>query len=249
MADREMPPNNSDKVKNAREEASKYRSPILAKKTEESESNDIPQQDIQRGKLKVRKKNPIERFIANFVEEDAKTIKEFIIFDIVIPKIKDLIYDVGSGILGRSLYGGGRPPSSVNRYGTGSYTDYRGRSNVTSQLASRYSYGSNIKTKLENQRRLSSKTTLDDLIFATREEAEDALSKLLAEYYAYDGQASVSDLYDQLARDYPEDFTYVSDYTDQYYGWTQGVNGLETSYTDRVYDGWKLFLPKIMPIK
>lgn len=245
MADRDIPliidQNNSDKAKSdARTEASKYRTPSAGIKPENVSIERQKREPVQNIKAKRRKKNVFQKIVAQFIEEDAVTIKEFIVYDVVIPKIKDLIFDVGNGILGRSLYGGGRPPSNVGRYGSSSYippyTSYSASSRYTSGSVPVKQPTSQVNT---HTRMTPSKASMDDVIFDTRYEAEAVLDELLDIYREY-GTARVCDLYDLIGT--------TSDYTDLHFGWIRGVNGLETAYTDRVRDGWKLFLPSIRPI-
>ena len=245
MADRDIPPivapNNSDKAKtDARTEASKYRTPSAGVRPDDIPEDRQKREPVQNIKVKRRKKNIVQKILAQFIEEDAMSIKEFVIYEVVIPKLKDLIFDVGNGVLGRSLYGGSRPPSNVGRYGSSSYaTPFTSYSSP-----SRYTSGS-IQTKpitppgTNRVRALPSKASMDDVIFDTRYEAEAVLNELLSIYSEY-GTARVCDLYDLIGT--------TSDYTDIHFGWMRGVNGLETAYTDHVRDGWKLFLPSIRPI-
>ena len=238
MAEVIMAPNNSDKARDARTEAAKYRAPQNAASNSSGEQSENVSHKSGTIKVKRKKKNVVQKIFAQFVEEDAESIKDYIIDDVVIPKVKDLIYDGISGAVGRSLYGGGpKPTSNVKRYGTSSYP-----STPYTSYSSRYSHGSSTNSFIapREPRRLR-KIIIDDLIFDTRDEAETVLKKLLEIYFEY-GNASISDLYECAELD--DDVAY----TDDSYGWMKDVNGLESAYIDHVRDGWKLYLPPVKPL-
>lgn len=76
----------------------------------------------------------------------------------------------------------------------------------------------------------------DDIILDSRGDAEEVLNQLndLIDVYKI---ASVADLYDLVG--------ITGNYTDNKYGWTN----LSTAYVDRCRDGYRLKLPRALPLK
>lgn len=150
-----------------------------------SNSNKSKVKKIVSGKIK--KKNNLLDIIFS---EDANSVKEYIISDIVIPNAKKLLSEIitkGSDML---LYGETRSTKNTN--------------------ASKVSYKSyyNSGTPLRTQTRYS----FDDILIENRGEAEEVLfqlDELINEY----GIVSVADFYELVGID-------GSTYTDNDYGWT-----------------------------
>lgn len=170
------------------------------------------------GKATVKKKSGIVRLADVFLPEDVDSVKSYIIFDILIPKIKSGIHDIVSeawdsfcGISGRS---GSR--------GTASKVSY-------------VSYDKYSRDKQpENPRR--SGVNYEEIVFPTRGDAEsvyDRMSELCDTF----GNVSVADIY-ELA-DVPND-----NYTLNKYGWTS----MEGAQVVRLSGGgFAIKMPKARP--
>ena len=78
----------------------------------ESEPKKLP---VVTGKVKQKKKSAGKVFVENFVNEDAETIKSHVLFDIVIPTVKDLIFNGFSACLDMLLYGSTNIGANSNR--------------------------------------------------------------------------------------------------------------------------------------
>lgn len=164
---------------------------------------------------KVKKKG---KFLDIIFSEDFDSVKDYIIFDVVIPNAKKIISEIvtkGSDML---LYGEARSTStkktnttkvSYNRYYDDSETYHRVRTG-------RYSF--------------------DDILLDSRGEAEELLfelNELIGEY----GIVSVANFYDLVGID-------SSTYTDNNYGWTD----LRTAKIVRTRDGYTIKLPRAVPL-
>ena len=170
------------------------------------------------GKATVKKKSGIVRLADVFLPEDVDSVKSYIIFDILIPKIKYGVHDIVSeawdsfcGISGRS---GSRGTASKV-----SYVPY-----------DRYSRDKQPETPRR------SGVNYEEIVFPTRGDAEsvyDRMSELCDTF----GNVSVADIY-ELA-DVPND-----NYTLNKYGWTS----MEGAQVVRLSGGgFAIKMPKARP--
>ena len=176
---------------------------------------------VVHGKVKTQKNN--KRKLANlFISEDAGNVKNYIFLDVIVPAVKKAIYDLVVGALDMSLYGGrggGGRRSTADKI---SYRDY----NSVSRRDSR-SYES---------ARTTSGYSYDDIVLETRGEAEAVLSRMdeIMEEYEI---VRVADLYDLVG--------ITGEHTDNKYGWTN----IRNAKIVRVRDGWKIEMPRALPIR
>lgn len=143
------------------------------------------------GNVTTRKKTRTKRFTELFLSDDIHDVKSYVLFDLVIPAIKDTI------IKGMEMMFFGTT-SSKSHGGRNSITDYNSISRRNDRRDDGYA-------------RLRQPYEVDDIITETRREAEDLLNALLDEVEEY-GEVSVRTFYD---------FAGVTShsYTDTYYGW------------------------------
>ena len=155
-----------------------------------------------------------------FISEDVSNVKNYILLDVIVPAVKKAIYDLVVGTLDMSLYGGrgGGKRPTADKV---SYRDY----NDISRSDSR-SY---------DRTRTSSGYSYDDIVLETRGEAEAVLSRMdeIMEEYNI---VRVADLYDLVG--------VTGDYTDNNYGWTN----IRNAKIVRVRDGYKIDMPRALPI-
>ena len=145
---------------------------------------------------------------------DWASIKDYIIFDVLLPKSKDLIFnliDTGASSL---IYGTGYKPSKSHN---GTYVSYNN-----------YSSGGR-KQEVVTPRR--SDTVVKDIVFDSPVDAENVREKLIEIISDY-GEASVGDLYDMTGQE-----TQTTD-------WKWGWKNLDDIRAIRVPDGYILDLPK-----
>lgn len=177
------------------------------------------------GNAKVRKKNGARKVADAFVSEDAGNVGSYILMDVIVPTLKDLLSDVVKNTIDTILYGGPTRSRSDSRRRSGGYVEYNRfsdrrddrRDSRTVSVTSRYSF--------------------DDIEFETRGDADYVLQQLDAIIDTY-GMATVADLYDLAGMS--------RDYTDQNYGWTS----LGDARISRVRGGgYALEMPKVKSLK
>lgn len=191
-----------------------------------NEKKELPEgkrtEKVVHGKVKT-KKNDMRKLTDIFISEDAANVKNYILMDVIVPSVKKAIYDLIVGALDMSLYGG--------RGGGGgrrpvadkvSYTDYNSMSRRDER-----SY---------NRTQTASGYSYDDIILDSRGEAEAVLSRMDEVMEEY-GQVRVADLYDLVG--------VTGNYTDNNYGWTN----IRNAEVVRVRDGYKIKMPRALPIR
>lgn len=170
------------------------------------------------GTAKVRKKGCFDKLADVFISEDASNVKSYILMDVLIPSIKKAVSDIVTNGIDMILYGGQNPNRSRSTSGTRvSYRSYydSGRREPERPRARIYSY--------------------DDVVLATRGEAEEVLASLdgMIDKYKI---VSVADLYDFVG--------IQGSFTDNRYGWMD----LSMAKIVHVSDGYLLKLPQPKPI-
>lgn len=171
------------------------------------------------GKAKV-KKNEVRKLTDIFISEDVSNVKHYIFMDVIVPSVKKAIYDLVVGTLDMSLYGGrGGKRPTADKI---SYRDY--------------SSASRRDERSYNSTRTSSGYTYDDIVVDSRGEAEAVLMRMDEIMEEYE-QVRVADLYDLVG--------ITGDYTDNKYGWTN----IRNADVVRVRDGYKIKMPRAIPLK
>ena len=170
------------------------------------------------------KKNELRKFADIFISEDISNVKSYIFMDVLVPAIKKAVYDIVTNGIDMFLYGG----------------NGKNRNNSTGTKVSYRNYYDQKNNHIVNYR--GSENTVsrngfeyDDIVFNNRGEAEAAkqqMQDIIARY----GMVTISDLYEMVDQTAP--------YTAQKYGWMDVSN----AETIRVRDGYKLKLPRAVPI-
>lgn len=166
-----------------------------------------------------RKQPAISKVADTFLADDLSNVKTYLIYDVLVPKIKDTIVDMFVDGIKMIFYGtvGGGKNSSNERT---SYTSY-------------YKYGNSSSSR--SSRTLSSREeTPDDyreIILETRTDAEEVLDTLdeLISSYKY---ATVADLYTCVG--------ITGDFTDNKFGWSD----LKSARVRPTRGGYLLVLPR-----
>lgn len=195
--------------------------PEKEKKVESVVTNDVAK----------RKKSLLKRFTSIFIGGDSKTVFQYVISEVLVPQAKDMITEAASSGFERLIYGESRPGrrhGSSGRSGSGpvQYNRYAVRGNNPLGRS-----GSDDRRPTAQPRTQS----VDDILLATRVEAETVLDRLYDLLKQYEC-ASVADLYSLVGLS--------SNYTDQKWGWTE----LHGSNIRRVSDGYILELPKTVSL-
>lgn len=175
-------------------------------------------QKVVTNKAKTRS-NEGRKLMNVFISEDAANVKTYVFMDVLVPAIKNAIYDIVTNSLDMSLFGGSKNRKHSSSGGRVSYKSYydekRGRGDSEPRLRTRFDY--------------------DDIIFSTRVEVE-AVREQMDEVIERYGFVTVADMYDMADLTAP--------YTAGKYGWTN----IRSAEPVRVRDGYILKLPKAMPI-
>lgn len=171
------------------------------------------------GDVKIKKRSGGRKILDLFIEEDGGTIKEYLVFDILVPKIKDVLVDVAQSAVEMLFYG--RSKRSDGRKGGNktyvSYDNYS-RSNRSFSPSRRSIYA------------------FDDIVVESRGEAErvlDILNDMIDQY----GEATVADFYELVG-------VTGNGYTDRSYGW----KSLKGAYASKVREGYLFNMPKCVEL-
>lgn len=176
---------------------------------------------VIKGEAKA-KKNEMRKLTDVFISEDVGNVKNYILMDVIVPAVKKAIYDLVVGTLDMSLYGGrggGAKRSTADKV---SYRDYNGVSRRDERTY--------------NTNRTASGYSYDDIVVDTRGEAETVLMRMDEIMEEYES-VRVADLYDLVG--------ITGQYTDNNYGWTN----IRNAEVVRVRDGYKIKMPRAIPLK
>ena len=175
------------------------------------------------GTAKVKKKNAGRKFADVFISEDAANVKSYVLMDVVVPAIKDVLANVVKDSIDMILFGGTgrdrrRSSSNSSYVSYNRFSDRRDdrRYDSRTSIASRYDFG--------------------DITIDSKGEAEEVLERMDELLDAY-GMVTVADLYDLVG--------ISCEYTDNKYGWTN----LRNARTVRTRDGYMLDLPRVTLLK
>ena len=187
-------------------------------KTENSEKKKI--EPVVKSGAKLRKKNELQKVAGSIISEDAKSVKSYILMDVLVPAIKDAIEDIVTNGIRMLLRG----DTSARRSGP---------SGGISHISYNKAYDRRDRSSLDRPRGVMD---FDDLILPTRYEAEEVLRTLddLIETYRI---VSVADMYEAAGiRDF--------EYTARNYGWKD----IRRAEVVHVRNGYWLKMPNVSPI-
>lgn len=192
-------------------------------------SKDKKIEKVVHGEVKTKKASASKKFADVILAEDVADAKSYIIWDVIVPIVKDGISVVFHSTID-AIFGSSR----------GSYYNNRNQGNNRTNYT-RYSYKDDRR---EPQRRYSEDRDrdkyrtygYDDIILDNRGEAElvlDNLNDIVDEY----GLASVGDYYELVG--------ISGNFQDNKYGWTN----LRAATVERVMGGgYRIKLPKARPL-
>lgn len=183
------------------------------------------------GDVIIRKQSLGKRARELFIGGSAQSVAGYLAYDIIIPAVKDTIYDVVSMGFDRMLFGDSRSANGSRRRPTQTGSGY-GYTNYQSYSAGKSSTGRYQKEEPRQiSRRARSEHDFREIVLPTRAEAETIIERLddLCDRYS---QATVSDLYELLG--------VTADFTDEKYGWQD----MRAAGVSRVRDGYLLDLPR-----
>lgn len=176
-----------------------------------------------------KKKSLLKRFTDVMIGGDSKSVVHYVMMDVVVPQVKDLLAEATSGAIEKMIYGesrprgpryGGRPAGPTN------YTKYsvRGTNPIGSAMR-------DPRDRPPNPSPIPRQLDYEEILLQTRVEAETVLERmydLVREYEA----ASIHDLKSLVG--------WSANYTDQKWGWMD----LQGSLIRRTRDGYMLEFPR-----
>lgn len=177
----------------------------------------------------IRKKKGFgAKFKEAFMGEDFKNIAETVLYDNAIPSIKDFIITAANVALNMAFYGDAKSTRGQSASAR-SFTSY----NRFYQTASSAVLDTTKRSLSRSER---ARFAFDDIVIATRREAEDVLDTMssLLDQYQF---VTVSDFYDIIG--------VTSSYTDNKWGW-KDIRGAGIR---RVSGGYILDLPRPEAVK
>lgn len=185
------------------------------------ETPNTPKVDkIVKGSVVQKKKSLGDRIKNTMTGDDVQSVGSVILFEVLIPALKNMLYDSVNKGSERLLFGDSRPKKSGSR--------------------SSYSYGSMYRreedrpTPYESTRNRSSHN-FDSIVLTERGDAEeviDSLRMLIEDY----NQARVSDLHDLLGT--------TANTTDDKWGWRD----LRNAGISLIRGGYRIDLPRPIPL-
>lgn len=204
--------------------------------SQRANKDDPPKQEVKRlekvtqGEVVRRKKPMHKRFVEKFFGDTVGGVLGYLAIDILVPAAKDTIVELFSSGVERLFYGDMRPPSRRGgRFGGPvGHTAYN-RAGATSPYHQ-------SREELRNlSRRGRSSHDFDEIILATRVEAEEVIDRLFDLVSQYNS-ATVADLYELVG--------VTPGYTDNKWGWTD-IRGAGVT---RIKGGYLLDLPRPEPL-
>lgn len=197
--------------------------PSNSNKSKKVEAEVVPEKKVEKvvsGTVRKRKKNEFRKLADIFMPEDVTSVKSYILQDVIIPKVKNMLHDIGSeawdsfwGISGRSHGTTAASKISYQRY-------YENKANPKIQSSTLNGHPG---------------FEFDDPVFETRGEAEEVLERM-DELVATYGIVSIADLYDLAGL--------TCSYTANKYGWTS----IKNAKVVRIRDGYVINMPRVMPL-
>lgn len=179
---------------------------------------------IVEGKVVQRKQPWYRRWAGTLIADDASSVREWVMTEVVIPSIRNFIADTIKGSTDRIFYGGPRA-RGVGRIGE------RG------SLRTRYDLMSDPG---ERPRQLSredrARHHFDAVVLSSHQEGVEVIEALIEQIAKY-RSASVADLYDLLG--------VTGSYADRRWGWTD----LRNADVRPVRDGFLLDLPQPISLR
>lgn len=193
-----------------------------------SEKNLEPMEGVS---VRARKKPLSSKIAETFTGDDAGTVGEYIIFDVMLPAFKNLLFDVVSEGSRRMLFGtsgGGRSVASASRGGQVAYNRIAAKGSGV------------IANNAPHTMSRAARATHDfrELVFDTRGEAEVILEKLRDAIAEYDN-VTVADMYECVE--------ITAGFTDHNWGWIG--NDLNQARVKPVSAGYLLDMPAPRELK
>lgn len=201
-----------------------------AKPTQEEPSGKPRLEKVVTGEVRQRKQPLGKRMAETFLGGDAKSVANYVVFDVMIPAAKDMFSDAISQGFDRMLWGDN---ARASRRGSRSVSEPRSGQVSYNRMAT--------SARREDPRQPMSRQAraahdFDQIVLATRAEAEEVLERMQDVVDRYQ-EVTVHDLY-ELVGETPQ-------FSDAQWGW----DNLLGARAVRDGGGYLLDLPKPKPIK
>lgn len=194
-----------------------------AEKIETEAAPKEPMKQVTQGNVTKRKTPWYKRAVRGLVAEDVSSMREWVMIEVVIPSIRNLISDTVKGSTDRILYGQAR--ARTRGLGVGVGGDRPGLRTRYDKMAD----GGEPRRSLTREAR--ARHDFDDVVLDSHAEAVIVVESLIERVETY-GAASVADMYDLVG--------VTGSYADRSYGWTD----LRTADVRQVRGGFLLDLPQ-----
>lgn len=166
--------------------------------------------------------------IANaFIQDDLDNVKSYVVTDVIVPAVKNLIFTTIANSLSMLMFG------DIRYNGSGSLFDNKGGGRVAKTSYSKY-YDQRETARSERSTR---GFEFDDIVFDNRADADIVLSKMDEAIERY-GVISIFDMYDLAGLDAP--------YTYQNYGWSNIRNARIINARG---GGYIIDMPRALPLR
>lgn len=178
----------------------------------------------------TRKRKSLGRkFVDIFLSEDVGDVKTYLVYEVIVPAIKENIADFVNSAIGMLFFGEARRGSgSGRRTANPSRVNYGGYFNGGDDRRDR------MPRSYRNDQQGRART--DDIVINSRADAEQVLDEMLELLDQYK-QVTVADYYDML--------DISSEFTDHKYGWTD-LRGVKVVPVRG--GGYRLDLPREIPL-
>lgn len=185
---------------------------------------------IVHGKVTQKKPNVFKRAARGMVADDVTNVGDFVLTDVVMPAVRNLMYDIVSQGMHRVLFGTARGPRRGS--GAGAY------SGPGANLKTAYHRVTNEPARNEPgiSRSDMARHNFDEIYLDDNAEALDVLENLIARVNQY-GSASVADFYEYLG--------VTGGFTDQAYGW----KNLSAAQVRQTRKGYTFDLPRPIALR
>lgn len=182
---------------------------------------------VTQGEVIVQKKSIGKRIKGIFIAADFGSVARHVIYEVLIPAARNMVYDVTTKSIERTLYG----DNAFRRRNTNIF----GQPRITYNQPVSRPYSSPLSSSITQSQGprgpAPQRSVSDNIIFATRQEAELVLERLNDVLDQYD-VVSLGDLYELIGA--------PSSHTDQKWGWTVGFSDAPIR---QVREGYIIDLP------
>ncbi len=202
--------------------------------TEKKEPAKKEIKQIVTGEVVRKKRSLTKRFTETFIGGDVHSVWSYVAFDVLLPAAKDMVSDAVSQGVEKILFGEStKSPSRRGRQSTpNGYVSYNKYSPLNN---GRGSMSRDRDEERPISRRGRATHNFDEIILATRAEAEEVIDRMFDLVSRYE-VVTVAELYSILG--------VTGEFTDEKYGWTD-IRGAGVT---RIRSGFLLDLPKPEPL-